>query len=150
MIETGNIQITKVQESKISQVDFDNLPFGRVFTDHMFVMDYSDGIWGKAEIIPFENLSLHPATSAIHYGQSIFEGMKAYKSEAGTVNFFRPELNIKRMNASCERMCMPEIPEDIFMEALTTLVELDKDWIPTDEKASLYIRPFLFATDDYI
>jgi branched-chain amino acid aminotransferase len=150
MIETGNIQITKVQESKISQVDFDNLPFGRVFTDHMFVMDYADGKWQKPAIVPFQNLSLHPATSAIHYGQSIFEGMKAYKNDGGDVMFFRPELNVKRMNASCERMCMPEIPEDIFMEALETLVSLDKDWIPTDPSASLYIRPYLFGTDEYI
>jgi branched-chain amino acid aminotransferase len=150
MIEIGNIQITKVQESKISQVNFDNLPFGRVFTDHMFVMDYADGKWQTPEILPFENLSLHPATSAIHYGQSIFEGMKAYKSGEGDIMFFRPELNVKRMNASCERMCMPEVPEDIFMDALETLVKLDKEWIPTDPKASLYIRPYLFGTDNYI
>lgn len=150
MIETGNIHINRVQQSKIASVDFENLPFGRVFTDHMFVMDYKNGSWQQPEIVPFEDLSLHPATSAIHYGQSIFEGMKAYKNAEGDILFFRPELNIKRMNASCERMCMPNIPEDIFMEALETLVTLDRDWIPSDPNASLYIRPFLFATDDYI
>lgn len=150
MHETVDIEIIKNENSKLSSIDFDNLPFGRVFTDHMFYVEYSNGSWGKPVVKPFENLSLHPATSAIHYGQSIFEGMKAYKNEAGEVLLFRPDQNAQRLNQSAKRMCMPEVPEELFMAGLKTLVNIDSDWIPTKEGSSLYIRPFVFATDDYI
>lgn len=151
MTELGAIEIIKTEHSRLSSIDFDNLPFGRVFTDHMFVCEYKDGKWGQAQIKPFGDLNLHPATSAIHYGQSIFEGMKAYKSvNDGEVLLFRPDANHKRMNKSAARMCMPEIPEALFMNALKELVSLDKAWIPDGDDSSLYIRPFLFATDDYI
>lgn len=147
---TISIKAEKVKESRINQVDWENLPFGKVFSDHMLVMEYRDGKWEQPEIMPFGPLSLHPATSAIHYGQSIFEGMKANKTENNEVLIFRPELNAKRFAESCERMCMPVIPEDVFVELVRRVVEFDKDWIPNRPGYSLYIRPFMFATDDFI
>ncbi len=147
---TVNIEITKVDKSKIERVDFDNLPFGKHFSDHMFEMDFRDGEWQKPTIVPFENLSLHPATSAIHYGQSIFEGLKAQKGENGEILVFRPDMNAKRFNESALRMSMQPVPEEIFLEGLRALLELDKDWVSGKEGLSLYIRPFMFATDDYV
>ena len=144
------IRIEKNPVSGISQVDFDNIPFGRVFSDHMFIMDYSNGAWKDHRIVPFQNLNLHPSTSAIHYGQSIFEGLKAYKDSDGNVQIFRPEKNIQRLNNSARRMAMPEVDEGVFMEALKELLTLDQAWIPTSEGASLYIRPYMFATDEYV
>lgn len=148
--EDTNIRIEQTNNSRLPQLDFDNLRFGREFSDHMFVLEYKEGRWQNAVIKPFENLSMNPATSVIHYGQSIFEGMKAYKSDEGDVLLFRPERNIKRMNVSAERMCMPHIPEDLFKEALLELMRLDKGWVPASETGSLYIRPFCFATDEFI
>ena len=150
MIQGEELKISKTSESRINQVDWDNLPFGKVFSDHMLVMDYKDGAWQEAEIVPFGNLSLHPATSAIHYGQSIFEGMKANKDENGDVIIFRPDLNAKRFIESCKRMCMPAISEATFTELIRRVVDLDRDWIPAKAGYSLYIRPFMFATDDFI
>ena len=144
------INIDKVKESRVKQIDWDNLPFGKVFSDHMLVMDYSDGEWQQPEIMPFSSLDLHPATSAIHYGQSVFEGMKANKDENGEVLLFRPEMNAHRFAESCERMCMPEIPEDLFVELVKRTVDIDRDWIPSKEGYSLYVRPYMFATDDFI
>ncbi len=149
-VKTIDIKVNKVQNSRINEVDFDNLPFGRVFSDHMFTMDYSDGEWKNPEIVPYGNLSLSPATSSIHYGQSVFEGMKAFKNDAGEIQIFRPLENAKRLNISANRMAIPEVPEAVFMDALTTLLELDKDWVPNTEGSSLYIRPYIFATDTYI
>ena len=148
--DTISVKINKTSASRINQVDWDNLPFGKVFSDHMLLMEYSDGKWSQPEILPFGNLSLHPATSAIHYGQSIFEGMKANKDADGNVLIFRPDLNAKRFAESCERMCMPVIPEDLFTELIQKVVDLDRDWIPAKEGYSLYIRPYMFATDDFI
>ncbi len=150
MIDTEPIQIHKTDKSRLPEIDFDDLKFGRVFSDHMFSMEYRDGKWQQPEIVPYDSLTLSPAASVIHYSQTIFEGMKAYKNEDGRVAMFRPEQNIKRMNRSAERMCMPHIPEDIFMEGLSELLKLDSGWIPPGESASLYIRPLLFATDEYI
>ncbi|TVR40555.1 MAG: branched-chain amino acid aminotransferase [Cryomorphaceae bacterium] len=144
------IRVKPTPQSRLSQLDFDNLRFGREFSDHMFQMDYKDGQWQNAEIVPFANLSLNPATAVLHYGQSIFEGMKAYKGEGGQVILFRPEANIRRMNISAERMCMPAIPEGVFRDALVELMKLDAGWVPQSETGSLYIRPFLFATDEFI
>lgn len=144
------IKVTPVQESKINAVDWENLPFGKVFSDHMLVMDYKDGTWKDPEIVPFGPIPMHPAMSAIHYGQSIFEGLKAYKSPAGDLFLFRPEMNAKRMVESAERMCMPPVPEDVFVELVRRLVEIESNWIPTKEGYSLYIRPFLYATDEFI
>lgn len=148
--QTQAIKITKTSHSRIQEVDWENLPFGKIFSDHMLVMDYKDGAWQIPEIVSFEDLKLHPATSAIHYGQSIFEGMKANKSESGEVMIFRPELNAKRFAESCVRMCMPEIPVEVFLDLVKKIVDFDRDWIPTKDGNSLYIRPFMFATDDYI
>lgn len=148
--EETNIQIIQTQQSRLPELDFDNLRFGREFSDHMFSLEFRDGEWKNPVIRPFENLSLNPATSVIHYGQSIFEGMKAYKSDEGEVLLFRPDDNIKRMNKSAERMCMPAIPEDLFREALLALLKLDSGWVPPSETGALYIRPIYFAADEFI
>ena len=148
--DTITININKTQKSRLSLVDWDNLPFGKVFSDHMLVMDYANGEWQIPEIVPFDTLNLHPATSAIHYGQSIFEGMKANKTEEGDILLFRPEMNAKRFSESCNRMCMPEIQEDLFLELVKRVVEVDRDWVPEKTGYSLYIRPFMFATDSFI
>ena len=151
MIEQSiNIQVSSASESRISQVDWDNLPFGKVFSDHMLIMDYKDGEWQTPEIVPFGPISIHPATSALHYGQAIFEGMKANKSESGDVLIFRPDMNAKRFQESCERMSMPTIPENLFVECVRKLVELDSEWIPNKPGYSLYIRPFMFSTDEFV
>ena len=148
--DTVNVKINRVEHSKIGSVDFDDLPFGKHFSDHMLEMDYQGGKWSTPTIVPFGNLHLHPATSALHYGQSIFEGLKAQKSDKGEVLVFRPDMNAKRFNASARRMCMAEVPEDIFMEGLKTLLDVDRQWISDKDGLSLYIRPLLFATDDYV
>jgi branched-chain amino acid aminotransferase len=150
MMQTLSIKVTPTQKSRIDQVDWDNLPFGKVFSDHMLIMDYSDGAWHEAEIVPFGPIPMHPAMSAIHYGQSIFEGMKATRTPEGEVLIFRPEMNAARFRESAERMCMPPVPEDMFVELVRKAVETDKNWIPDGEGFSLYIRPFLFATDELI
>lgn len=150
MIEAETISIQKTTESRLPNIDFKELKFGRTFADHMFVMDYTDGKWQQPRIMPFQNMSMSPAALVIHYGQSVFEGLKAYKNENGEFGLFRPDRNIARLNKSAVRMCMPEVPEEIAMEALKELVRIDKDWIPTGELSSLYLRPFLFATDEYI
>lgn len=148
--EILDIKIERTENSRLSSVDFDNLPFGKVFSDHMLEMDYRDGKWQTPVIKPFGALSLHPATSAIHYGQSIFEGMKANKTESGDILLFRPDMNAKRFAESCERMCMPVLPEEVFVELVRKVVEVDKDWVPSKDGYALYIRPFMFATDDFI
>ena len=148
--DTVTINVSKTQNSRLSSVDWDNLPFGKVFSDHMLVMDFTNGEWQVPEIVPFDTLDLHPATSAIHYGQSIFEGMKAKKTEDGGVLLFRPEMNAKRFSESCKRMCMPEIEEELFLELVKRVVEVDRNWVPNKEGYSLYIRPFMFATDNFI
>jgi len=148
--EITEIQIQRTSSSRINQVDWNNLPFGKVFSDHMFVMDYKDGHWHNPQIQPYGDLSMSPATSVLHYGQSCFEGMKAHKNEEGEVLLFRPYENASRFNISAERMCMPTIPEEFFVEALKSLLELDREWVPNMEGYSLYIRPFLIATDPYV
>ena len=145
-----SFSIQKSLESKINQVDWDNLPFGKVFSDHLFLMEYSDGQWQEGAIIPFAPIPMHPAMSAIHYGQSIFEGLKAYKNKAGEITIFRPDMNAKRFKESAERMCMPPVSEEIFVEAIRKLVEVDANWVTDKEGYSLYIRPYMFATDEYV
>ena len=146
----SKIKITLTKKSKIAKVNFNNLPFGQTFSDHMFSADYENGKWRNFKIIPFGLMKLHPANLTIHYGQSIFEGMKASKLYDGSPALFRADKNIERMNLSAVRMAMPPFPEDIFMEALEKLVDLDKNWIPEKEGSSLYIRPVMFATDEFI
>lgn len=144
------IQTTRVNFSRIDQVDFNNLPFGKVYSDHMFVADWEDGNWKNIEIIPFGDLNFSPAISSLHYGQMIFEGMKAQIGQDGNPILFRPEKNWERFNNSARRMAMPEIPKKLFKSALVELIKLDKAWIPTVPGSSLYIRPFMFATEEYI
>jgi len=139
-----------VEESNISSFDPENIVFGRVFTDHMFSCDFRNNEWQDFRIEPFGKIHLSPTLSALHYGQAIFEGMKAVKNTDGVITLFRPIENLKRLNHSAERMCMPELPEEIFMQALEKLLLIDKDWIPTKRGSSLYIRPFMFATDDFL
>lgn len=144
------LPITKVQNSRLAETDFSNLVFGRTISDHMFVADYKDGEWSDPRIEPYLPLSLNPANATLHYGQSIFEGMKAYRNDDGKILVFRADANWNRLNESAERMCMPNLPKEIFMEGLTQLINLERDWVPTAKGASLYVRPFMFATDDYI
>jgi branched-chain amino acid aminotransferase len=150
MIETLNIETTRVSRSRLPQVTPNELPFGKLYTDHMFMADFADGEWKNFRIVPYGHMSVSPASPAIHYGQSIFEGMKAYYSSDDEALIFRPFDNWARMNISAERMCMPSIPEELFMEGLSALIDLDRAWIPKGEGASLYIRPFLFSADEYI
>ncbi|HTR27747.1 MAG TPA: branched-chain amino acid aminotransferase [Puia sp.] len=150
MIATHEIQVTKASKSRLSEIDFDNLPFGKHFTDHMLEVDYVNGAWKKPLIRPYQHLSISPANAAIHYGQAIFEGIKAYKDREGHPFIFRPLDNFRRFNISSERMNMPVVPEEIFIEGMRRLVELDQDWIPMRNDYSLYIRPFMFATDEVI
>lgn len=147
---TPSFDIHQTETSRLEQVDFTNLDFGRVFSDHMFVMEYENGLWQRGTIEPYGPFTMSPASMVFHYGQAIFEGMKAYRSENGSVTLFRPGKNIARFNQSATRMCMPSVPEDVFMEALAALVSLDRDWVPKGEDSSLYIRPFMIATDSYV
>ena len=141
-----NISIEKTKKSKIDQVDFDNLAFGSVFTDHMLVCDYRNGAWETPKIMPYQAISLEPSAKIFHYGQSIFEGMKAYKDADEKIWLFRPLENYKRLNISAKRMAIPELPEEFFMDGLRSLIKLDENWIPKKEGSALYIRPFIFAT----
>jgi branched-chain amino acid aminotransferase len=150
MVETLKIQIEKSPRSRIGEVDFANLPFGKVFTDHMFIADYRNGEWRNSRIVPYGYIPMSPATPAIHYGQAIFEGQKAYRGEGNEILVFRPYDNWKRLNISAHRMCMPELPEEIFMEGLNTLLDLDRAWVPSTEGSSLYLRPFMFSSEEFI
>ncbi len=143
-------KITKVDQSAISKVDFDNIPFGKTFSDHMFVADYIDGQWTNLEIRPVAPIPTHPGNMAWHYGQAIFEGMKATRDAAGTALLFRPEMHAVRLNKSAVRMSMPEVPEDLFLQAIHTIVDMEKAWIPPQAGSALYIRPFMYATDETI
>lgn len=150
MVDTLKIDIQRVKKSRLPEVDFQNLPFGKVYSDHMLLADYRNGEWQNFRIVPYGAMPMSPASPALHYGQSIFEGMKAYPSSTGEVVVFRPLDNARRLNISAERMCMPAIPEDLFMESLSAMIEIDRQWIPSNDGASLYIRPFMFSADEYI
>ena len=147
MTEALNINVTKVERSKLNELNLENLPFGKYFSDHMLEADYENGEWKNVEIKPYQPLLLDPSLSALHYGQAIFEGIKAYKNEDGDAFIFRPYDNFKRFNISAERMNMPTVPEEIFIDGLKQLIELDCNWIPGRKDHSLYIRPVMFATD---
>lgn len=150
MIAAENINITKVESSKLKDINLENIPFGKYFTDHMLEVDFEDGEWKNAEIKPYQPLLLDPSTAALHYGQAIFEGIKAYKNNKGEAFIFRPLDNFKRFNISAERMQMPQVPEELFMEGMRQLIELDRNWIPNQADHSLYIRPFMFSSDAMI
>lgn len=149
-VSTYEIDIVKSSTSKIHNVDFDNLTFGRVFTDHMFYCDFIDGEWQQPKIEPYGPMSIDPSARVFHYGQAVFEGMKAYKDDDGDVFLFRPDENFARINKSAKRLAIPEFPEAYFFEGLTTLLNLDKAWVKSGKGNSLYIRPFVIATDSAI
>jgi branched-chain amino acid aminotransferase len=144
------IKITKTTKSKLDELNFDHIPFGKIFTDHMFVMDYVNGAWVNPQIVPFGDIVTHPGNLAWHYGQSIFEGMKATLSKKGNPILFRPEKHVERINASANRMCMAEVPAELFIGGLKALLKLESAWIPPQEGSALYIRPLLYATDESI
>jgi branched-chain amino acid aminotransferase len=150
MIEAMDISITRAETSKLQDLNLDDLPFGRYFTDHMLEADYENGEWKNIEIKPYQPLLLSPSVAALHYGQAIFEGIKAYRDHDGNAFIFRPQDNFKRFNISAERMQMPAVPEELFLEGMRRLVELDKNWIPSRTDHSLYIRPFMFSSDEMI
>jgi branched-chain amino acid aminotransferase len=149
-IMTTSIKITKVAQSKASEIDFHNIIMGTRFSDHMFVCDYQNGEWQNPRIEPLALIPTHPAAMALHYGQAIFEGMKATLGKDGTPLLFRPNENAKRMNFSANRMGMPLFPEDLFVEALKQFAALEKEWIPTQEGSALYLRPFMYADEPFI
>lgn len=142
----NDIEIIKAKTTKINDVDFDNLKFGSVFSDHMLECNFKDGKWQAPKVVPYGPITLDPSAKIFHYGQSIFEGMKAYKDDNDRVWLFRPLDNFKRLNISAKRLVIPELPEHYFMDGLKTLLEVDKDWIPKKVGSSLYIRPFMFAS----
>jgi branched-chain amino acid aminotransferase len=142
----NDIEIIKAKTTKINEVDFDDLKFGHVFSDHMLECNFKNGAWEAPKVVPYQALSLDPSAKIFHYGQSVFEGMKAYKDANEDIWLFRPLENFKRLNISSKRLAIPELPEAYFMEGLKALLAVDKDWIPTNEGSSLYIRPFIFAS----
>src|SRR5688572_23979117 len=150
MVVSQAIPVTRVERSKLHDIPLENIPFGKYFSDHMLEADYENGEWKNVEIKPYQPLVLSPSVAAIHYGQSIFEGIKAYKDANGDAYIFRPRDNHRRFNVSAERMQMPAIPEEIFLEGMKRLVDLDRSWIPAKPDHSLYIRPFMFASDEQI
>ena len=144
------INITPVKQSKINSIDMKHLTFGDVFSDHMLIMDYNHGQWQDPQIVPYGEISISPAICSLHYGQVIFEGIKAFYSKQGKINIFRPQKYHERMNRSCRRLCIPEISYDVFLNCLLELIKLEMAWVPKQRGYSLYIRPFIFATDNHI
>ena len=147
MTDVLDINIRKITASKLKSLRLEDLPFGKYFTDHMLEADYENGEWKNIEIKPYQPLLIEPSNSALHYGQAIFEGIKAFRNHDGEAYIFRPYENFKRFNLSAERMCMPEVSEELFIEGMRRLIEIDKEWIPLKNDHSLYIRPLMFATD---
>jgi branched-chain amino acid aminotransferase len=146
----NTIRIERNLQSKLAGIDWNHLPFGRLFSDHMLVMDYRNGAWQEPAIVPYGPISMQPCNVTLHYGQSIFEGMKAVRGKDGRITLFRPELNARRFNESAKRLCMPEIEDSHFIELVKALVRLEKEWIPGTPDSSLYLRPFMFATDELL
>ncbi len=150
MTDILDIKITKVAQTRLTDIDFSKLPFGKVFSDHMFLCDYADGEWKNARIEPYGSILMSPAISALHYGQAIFEGLKAYRLSSGKISIFRPAKNLARFNKSAARMAMPQVPEAVFMQGMTELIKLDEKWTPTQQGYSLYIRPVMYAADPFL
>ncbi len=150
MTGTLDIQVTKAVHSKLKDTPLENIPFGKYFTDHMLEADYENGEWKNIEIKPYQPLLLSPSCAALHYGQAIFEGIKAFRNQDGGIGIFRPLDNFKRFNLSADRMQMPRIPREIFLEGLIRLLQIDRNWIPAKADHSLYIRPFMFASEEVI
>lgn len=146
-ILTSAIPVERIKNSRIGEIDFKNLEFGAHLSDHMVVADYDKDQWNTPRIVPFGEIRITPAMLSLHYGQSVFEGMKAFRTHSGDINIFRPQKHLARLNRSLDRMCMPPIPEDMFIAALQALIEVDKKWVPEGDGATLYIRPLVFATE---
>ncbi|HZI01011.1 MAG TPA: branched-chain amino acid aminotransferase [Flavisolibacter sp.] len=142
-----DIPVIKTKHSTIGEVDWNNLVFGQHVSDHMFIATYKDGEWQDPQIIPYQNISLPPTALALHYGQSVFEGMKAFRTVDGGINIFRMERHFDRLNRSMDRMCMPQLPFDLFEAALRQLVQVDAEWVPAGEDVALYLRPIVFASE---
>jgi len=149
-MHNNNIKITKAASDRVKSFDFENITFGRTFTDHMFSADYIDGKWTNLEILPTQPLSIHPGNMSLHYGQALFEGMKATKAEDGTPYLFRLDKYLTRINASAKRLCIPELPADVFFGGLRELITMEQAWIPPQSGSALYVRPFMFAMDNHI
>jgi branched-chain amino acid aminotransferase len=145
-----DFKVTLTKNSRLKDISLQNVPFGKYFTDHMLVADYENGQWQKPEILPYQPLMMDPSLAVLHYGQAIFEGIKAYRSNDGSIKIFRPYDNFQRFNNSAVRMQMPEVPKEIFIEGLRALINIDKDWVPSNENHSLYIRPFMISSDTAI
>ncbi len=143
----ADIPVRKTNHSRINEVDFNQLEFGKYISDHMLVCDYANGEWKQPHIVPYANLSLSPSALALHYGQTVFEGMKAFRTSEDRINIFRMEKHYERFVKSLQRMCMAVVPKEIFMEGLMQLIELDKAWVPTKKGHALYLRPFVFASE---
>ncbi len=150
MLDTLTIDVHRAATSRLAELDLANLEFGKLFADHMLAVEFIGGEWQQPRIVPYGPLAVSPANSALHYGQAIFEGMKAYRQADGGVGLFRPLDNWRRLNASAERMAMPTLPKEVFMQGLRELVKLDAAWVPGAAGSSLYIRPFMFATDGFL
>jgi branched-chain amino acid aminotransferase len=148
--DTLNIKTTKVDLSRLAGIDFTNLPFGKVFSDHMFIAEYENGEWTNLQVLPYGPIPMSPAISALHYGQAIFEGMKAYRQADGKVSVFRADKNFERFNKSAMRMAMPPVPREVFMQGIAALIEIDEQWVPNQDGYSLYLRPVMFGTDPYL
>jgi branched-chain amino acid aminotransferase len=144
------INITPVAQSKINEVDMKHLTFGDVFSDYMLIMDYKNGQWQAPQIVPYGEINIMPAMCSLHYGQVIFEGVKAFYSKQGKINIFRLPKYHERMNKSCRRLCIPEISYDVFLNSIMELIKLERAWVPHQRGYSLYIRPFIFATDNHL
>ena len=146
-----DIQITRTTAPKAKPQPGQPLGFGKIFTDHMFLMNYTEGQgWHDPRVVPFGKFEMSPASMVFHYGQEMFEGLKAYRGKDGSARLFRPIMNARRANNSNRRLCIPEIPEEDFVQAISAVVSVDKDWIPTEPGTSLYVRPFIIATDDFL
>ncbi|MEQ9422814.1 MAG: branched-chain amino acid aminotransferase [Cyclobacteriaceae bacterium] len=150
MIDTLDIAFEKIAQSKLDQFDQDNFQFGKTYSDHMFMANYKNGAWQDMVIKPYGDLPISPANTTLHYGQSIFEGLKAYRAENGDILVFRPQANAQRMIKSAERMCIPVVSEEMFMTSMTELLRIDSEWVPSKAGTSLYIRPASFGTDPFI
>ncbi|MFY0599822.1 MAG: branched-chain amino acid aminotransferase [Cyclobacteriaceae bacterium] len=150
MTETIDIKVHRTKQSKLENTDLQNPVFGKEYADHMFMADFANGEWKDLRIVPYGDLSISPANTTLHYSSTIFEGLKAYRGKSGEILVFRPQANAQRLIKSAERMCMPAVPEELFMEAMTQLLRLDSSWVPNAPNTSLYIRPFQIAMDPYI
>lgn len=144
---TSSIAVERAKTSRIGEVDFKNLEFGHHLSDHMLVVDYENGQWVSPRVVPYGDIRISPAILSLHYGQSVFEGLKAFRTKSGDINIFRPQKHLARLNRSLERMVMPSVPEEIFLSGLQALLEVDKKWVPVEDGATLYIRPLVFASE---